>query len=118
MRNIFLIVLLAFFLIGIGSPVIAHPPGQIVAEFDLESNILSVKVTHNVGGDPIHYIESLKVIYNAKEIISQQISKQLGDLQTFLYFIPEAKKGDEIEIEAVCNIFGEKSVKFTIEDSE
>jgi len=42
----------------------------------------------------------------------------LGDSQTFLYFIPEVEEGDEIEILAVCNIFGDKSFKFTVQDSE
>jgi len=41
----------------------------------------------------------------------------LGDSQTFLYFIPEVEEGDEIEIVAVCNIFGQKSFTFTVEES-
>jgi len=116
MRRGFLGVFLLLFLIG--SIAMAHPPREVVAEFDLESNILSVEVTHNVGGDPGHFIEKLTVSHNGKEIIVQQISKQLGDSQTFLYFIPEVEEGDEIEIEAVCNIFGDKSFKFTVEESD
>ncbi|MFW6149512.1 MAG: hypothetical protein ACOC6D_06615 [Atribacterota bacterium] len=112
----FLMALLLFFIVG--SIAIAHPPSEVVAEFDLESNVLSVEVTHTVGGDPIHFIEKLTISHNDKEIIVQQISKQLGDIQTFLYFIPEVEEGDEIEIVAVCNIFGDKSFKFTVEESE
>jgi desulfoferrodoxin (superoxide reductase-like protein) len=115
MRKISLAVL---FLLLIGSVAMAHPPSEVTAEFNLESNILSVEVVHSVGGDPVHFIESLTLSHNSKEIIVQQISKQLGDSQTFLYFIPEAEEGDEIEIVAVCNIFGDKRYKFTIEDSE
>jgi len=116
MRRIFLGVFLLLFLMG--SIAMAHPPSEVVAEFDLERNVLSVEVTHTVGGDPIHFIEKLTVSHNSKEIIVQQISKQLGDSQTFLYFIPEVEEGDEIEILAVCNIFGDKSFKFTVQDSE
>ena len=116
MRRIFLGVFLLLFLMG--SIAMAHPPSEVVAEFDLERNVLSVEVTHTVGGDPIHFIEKLTVSHNSKEIIVQQISKQLGDSQTFLYFIPEVEEGDEIEIIAVCNIFGDKSFKFTVQDSE
>ncbi len=116
MRRVFLGVFLLLFLIG--STAIAHPPREVVAEFDLESNVLSVDVTHTVGADPIHFIEKIIVSHNDKEIIVQQISKQLGDSQTFLYFIPEVEEGDEIEIEAVCSIFGDKSFKFTVEESE
>jgi desulfoferrodoxin (superoxide reductase-like protein) len=105
-------------LLLMGSIAMAHPPSEVVAEFDLESNVLSVEVTHTVGGDPIHFIEKITVSHNGKEIIVQQISKQLGDSQTFLYFIPEVEEGDKIEIVAVCNIFGDKSFKFTVEESE
>jgi desulfoferrodoxin (superoxide reductase-like protein) len=117
MRRIFFLgVFLVIFLIS--STAMAHPPSEVAAEFDMESNILSVKVVHPVGGDPIHFIESLTVSHNGKEIIVQQISKQLADSQTFVYFIPEVEEGDEIAIVAVCNIFGDKSFKFTITDSE
>jgi len=116
MKKILFTVLMLFFLICITA--IAHPPREVVAEFNLENNVLSVNVTHNVGGDPVHFIENITVSHDGKEIIVQQISKQLGDSQTFLYFIPEAEEGDEIEIVAVCNIFGEKSYKFTIKGNE
>jgi desulfoferrodoxin (superoxide reductase-like protein) len=116
MKKLFLGVLLLMFLIG--STAMAHPPKEVTAKFDLESNILSVEVVHPVGGDPVHFIESITVSLNDKEIIVQQISKQLGDSQTFVYFIPEVEEGDEIAIVAVCNIFGDKSFGFTVEDSE
>ncbi|MFA7574620.1 MAG: hypothetical protein WCY14_03900 [Arcobacteraceae bacterium] len=116
MKKIFFIVFLLFFLTG--AIAMAHPPSEIVAEFNLESNILSVEVTHIVGGDPVHFIENITVHHEGKEIIVQKISKQLEDSRTFLYFIPEAAEGDELEILAVCNIFGEKSYKFTIKEAE
>jgi len=55
MRKMFFLgVFLLMFLIN--STAIAHPPSEVAAEFDLESNILSVEVVHSVGGDPVHFM--------------------------------------------------------------
>ena len=116
MKKIFLAVLFSAFLIA--STSMAHPPNEIIAEFDLTNRVLSVKIAHNVGGDTSHYIEKLTVNYNGEEVIVQQTSRQLSDIQTFLYFMPEVKAGDEIEILAVCSIFGQRNFKFTVEDNQ
>ena len=116
MKKIFLVVFFCIFLYT--STTIARPPEEVTAEFDLESRILSVKVTHNVGRESdSHYIEEVTITHNGKKNIVQKTSRQLSDTQTFLYFMPAVKKGDEIEVLAVCSLFGEGTFKFTVEDN-
>jgi len=117
MKKTFLVILFLTFLIT--STTMAHSPKNVVAQFDLENHILSVEVTHTVGGvSTSHYIKELTVSHNGKEVIVQQTVKQLDDTQTFLYFMPAVEAGDEIEVLAVCNLSGQKNIKFIVEDKE
>ena len=117
MKKIFLSVLFLFFLIT--TTVMAHPPGEVTAQFDLESNILSVEVTHNVGGgSSSHYIGEVIISLNGKGVIVQKTTRQISDTQTFLYFMPAVEAGDEIGIVAVCNVGGQGNIQIIAEDKD
>ena len=117
MKKIFLSVLFLLFLIT--TTTIAHPPGEVTAQFDLENNILSVEVAHNVGGqNNRHYINEVLISLNGKEVIVQKATMQITDTQTFLYFMPEVEPGDEIGIIAICNIAGQGNIQIIVKDKD
>ena len=117
MKKFFLLVLFLILLITTTS--LAHPPGEVTAQFDLEDNILSVEVAHNVGGGSnSHYIKELKISLNGKEVIIQKTIRQISDTQTFIYFMPAVESGDEIGILAICNIGGQGNIKIIVEKED
>ena len=117
MKKIFLSVLFLVFLIT--TTAIAHPPGEVTAQFDLEKSVLSVEVAHNVGGgSSSHYIDEVIISLNGKEFIVQKTTRQISDTQTFLYFMPAVEAGDEIGIVAVCNIGGQGNIQIIAEEKD
>ena len=117
MKNIFLSIVLLLLLIT--TTAMAHPPGEVTAQFDLEKSILSVEVAHNVGGGSnSHYIDEVIISLNGKEVIVQKTTRQISDTQTFLYFMPAVEAGDKIGIVAVCNVGGQGNIEITVKDKE
>jgi len=96
--------------------VYAHPPSDINIKFDPNTKIISAIITHNVANVANHYIAKVDVGLNAKEVISQEISRQDNtDNQTVSYLIPDAKKGDVLSVEAYCSISGKLKKEITID---
>jgi hypothetical protein len=117
MKKLFLSVIFLVFLLTITS--MAHPPGEVTAQFDLEKSVLSVEIAHNVGGgSSSHYIDEIIISLNGKEVIVQKTTRQTSDTQTFLYFMPAVEMGDEIGIVAVCNVGGRGNIKIIIEEKD
>lgn len=117
MKKIFLSIFFLVFLFTITS--MAHPPGEVTARFDLDSNILSVVVAHNVGGgSSSHYIDEVIISLNGKEVIVQKTTRQISDTQTFLYFMPAVETGDEIGIVAICNVGGQRNIRIIVEEED
>jgi hypothetical protein len=87
----------------------AHPPSAIRLSFDPTSRILDVVVMHDTRKPLEHYIESIVVQLNGKEIIKQKFAGQSDALkQCVTYRIDDAKPGDEIAVTGTCNVFGKK----------
>lgn len=117
MKRILFVML--FLVILFTSTSMAHPPNKVSAEFDLETNILSVQVSHMVGGENSrHYIDEIIITHNGKQVIEQLTTRQLSNQQTFLYFMPAVDAGDEIKVVAVCNVAGQDSFQLTVKESE
>lgn len=95
----------------------AHPPSTINATFDQDTKILTVQVLHNVPnptGD--HYIQEIKVKLNGKDMILQYFLTQASSgVQNAQYLLIDAKSGDTIEVYALCNKFGDKTITLKID---
>ncbi|MEO0094964.1 MAG: hypothetical protein ABIL66_03635 [candidate division WOR-3 bacterium] len=108
MKNLILITIL---IIAIARISYAHPPSDIVAEFDTTNKILQVTVQHPVRDAQKHYISKIEIELNGKQIIEQESSRQIDNItQKYLFIIPEAKMEDNISIEAYCSISGKKKL--------
>ncbi|MCX7994805.1 MAG: hypothetical protein N3A65_03390 [candidate division WOR-3 bacterium] len=93
----------------------AHPPSEIVAEYDTTSKILQIIVNHSVRDAQKHYINKVEIELNGSKIIEQKSNKQIDNkIQHYIYKIHDARTEDSISIEANCNISGKKKVKVLI----
>ncbi|MEO0137730.1 MAG: hypothetical protein ABIL39_08405 [candidate division WOR-3 bacterium] len=114
MKNLILITIL---IIAIARISYAHPPSDIVAEFDTTNKILQVTVQHPVRDAQKHYINKIEIELNGSKIIEQKSKQQTDNtMQKYLYILPEAKLDDSISIEAYCNISGKKKMVIQINE--
>ena len=112
MKTILFLVLLALIV-----PVTmqAHPPKDIVAEFDYETKELTVTISHFVDDPVRHYIDKIVVELNDGEIITQKLKVQetKGE-QKALYMVTDAAEGDKISVTAYCSIAGKKKITIDV----
>jgi len=113
MKKFLLFTLVAVFLFS--TVAMAHPPQNLNVKFNMEDKMLTVEVTHNVGGSNTnHYIEEVTVTYNDEKIVMQKPGQQLNNKELFYYYMPGLKDGDEITINTNCSIQGNRDVNYTI----
>ncbi|MBU1061488.1 MAG: hypothetical protein KJ952_02040 [Candidatus Omnitrophica bacterium] len=95
------------FLLATTSLSYAHPPSDIILEYDFETGLCSVVIMHNVENPQAHFIKKVSIALNGQEIISHSISLQDEfDMQVLGYIVPDVRKGDTLSIEAYCSISG------------
>ncbi|MEO0092422.1 MAG: hypothetical protein ABIK61_06915 [candidate division WOR-3 bacterium] len=102
--NLFLIML--FLAVSV---IVAHPADSIKMTFDSTGTILNIQVYHSVRNPNNHYINSIMVDINGKEIVKQNFFRQNDNLtQVALYKIIDVKEKDKINVTTQCNIAGKK----------
>lgn len=85
----------------------AHPPSDIMINFDPATRILQAVVMHNTSNPKSHFIKKVDIALNGKEIIEHQVSREDNNIsQTVSYLIPDANAGDKLSVEAYCSISG------------
>lgn len=116
MKKFFLTVLCMFISINF---LIAHPPSKIELSYDKASSMLTVEVIHTLSAskvaDPVkHFIKTITVLVNEKEIIIENIAFQQSDKGEKSSFLLSTKQGDKIEVRAICNLAGSLSSSIVI----
>jgi len=115
-RNYVIIGMLLLSNIFLALPALAHPPQDMVLDYDLETSDLSVTITHETPAPTIHYIYKVDIELNDELIISEEYDSQpIDDLFTYVYVV-EAEIGDEITVTAYCNIQGSITRSITVRD--
>lgn len=113
MKKILMFTLVMIFLFS--ALTMAHSPQNVNAKFNLDDNMLTVAVTHNVGGsNSSHYVEEIIVTYNEEEIVMQKPGQQLNNKEMYYYYMPGLEEGDQIQINTICSIQGNSKVTFTV----
>lgn len=106
MKKIFVFLVTCLF-ISVCSTVYAHPPSDIIINFDPKTRILNAVIMHNVSIPSKHFIKKVDIALNGQEIITQTFNRQdNSNGQTVQYLIPNAKAGDVLSVEAYCSISG------------
>jgi len=112
----FSIIIFILFLFLYSLPALAHPPQDIIFNYDAKIKILSVGILHSVENPNNHFIKEIKIKVNGKDWIVQDfLSQTTPDAQAVSYAQVELKKGDIVEVLAVCSKSGQLSKKFEIE---
>jgi desulfoferrodoxin (superoxide reductase-like protein) len=111
-----LIIAAAVFFLMSGSFVFAHPPTDIIFNYGAKNKILSVGVAHTVKNSQKHFIKEITIKVNGKDWITQDFLSQTNlDVQATSYAQVDLKKGDVIEVLAVCNQGGDLKNTFKVQ---
>ncbi len=88
---------------------LAHPPSALQLAFDPAQHMLQITVMHDTKNPAEHFIKTITVHWNGKEIVKQEFaSQQDKDKQAVSYRIDDARPGDELAVTGVCNVFGKR----------
>ena len=94
------------FLTIVGIDVRAHPPSDMTLEFDSDTNTLTVTITHVVGDNTSHFVESVVISVNGTVDQTHQYQNQTN-LTTFVYiYTVVTDVGSTIRVVATCNQVG------------
>lgn len=103
---------------GITGNALAHRPRDIVVEFDDGTKVLEIEVVHPVGSVNRHFVKKLQVFVGGKLMVVQNFNSQSTDkAQEVSYLLIDAEPGDEIVVQAECNISGSLKKKITLQVS-
>lgn len=114
-RLVYLLLTIVLSLLVISGSAESHPPSSMELEYVGEANTLTVQINHRVGNPSNHYVEKISVFKNGEPVIEESYSEQQSSSGVDYVYELAAQNGDNIEVEAVCNQFGNisKSVEVT-----
>jgi len=89
-------------------------PKSVELSYDLNSQTLSVNITHNTLAANMHHVKYVEIKYNGAYISKNKYDTQPTDSTfTYTYKLP-AIKGDVFEVTAKCNLWGQKTSTLTV----
>ena len=119
MKKGFHLCLLLYFLwfatgLVLPAQVFADPPQDVVLSYNLQTQTLTVTITHNSLFTGMHYVKQIEIKKN-NEPVSKNDYKSQPDGTTFVYTynIPAAENS-VFDVTASCNIFGKKTATLTV----
>ena len=103
-----------FLLLSIVSFIVsAHSPSSIELSYDIDTQILSVDISHSVADPNNHYIKEVEIEKNGEEYMNEQYtSQQSSSSFTDMYVITAA--GDSLKVTGYCSISGSISGSITV----
>jgi desulfoferrodoxin (superoxide reductase-like protein) len=92
----------------------ATAPSDVKCAYDAAAQTLQVTITHPSLFPTSHYIKNVEIRKEGKVILSQDY-KQQPDAPAFSYtYKIQVAPGDVLDVKATCNLWGSKTVKFTV----
>ncbi|MFH1479287.1 MAG: hypothetical protein ABIG92_05900 [Candidatus Omnitrophota bacterium] len=112
------IILVVFSLFLSGRIAYAHPPSDIEAVYDRETKSLNVTVYHDVRTPERHFVESVSIKLNDKDLIVREFKSQTNE-STQKFGIPVENDGldNAVTIEAFCNLSGDLEKTIVVKNS-
>jgi hypothetical protein len=95
----------------------AHTPGPMTLEYDMETDILTVTVTHSTSDVNSHYIYEIVVEKNSVQVDIETYTNQSSASQVGATFTIAAVEGDVLRVTAKCSVSGQISDQITVADS-
>lgn len=111
--GLFLLIVIAYQPVNVQ----AHPPGPITLAYDIDTEILTVTVTHVTADVNTHYvyeivIEKNSVVFTTGSYTSQSSASGMSDT-----FDVPAVNGDVLKVTAKCSVSGEGLQQITVSDT-
>lgn len=97
---------------------VAHPPQDMILEYDIDTNNLEVEITHNTPSPTLHHINNIEIYKNDVLEISEEYDSQPTTDVFIKNFDIVADIGDELKVVAICNIQGSIERTIVVEDPE
>ena len=108
MKKLFVALVSLLLLTAFTSVGLAHPPEAIIYKYYPDNKILSLGIAHDVKNPKTHFVKFVSIKLNGKELLQQNFLSQTNkDAQALSYTVVDLKKGDTLDILAVCNMAGE-----------
>jgi len=97
------------------SSAFAHAPSKVDLEFNLDNQVLTVNISHQVKDAVKHHVNQVTVDLNGKVVIKQDLLAQEGLASEMLvYRLTDAGVGDTIAVTATCSISGKTTASIKI----
>ena len=98
----------------LGNQVFAHPPQDIVLEYDVNTITLNVTITHQVSNPDNHYIYKVEIKKNEVLFLTENYDSQPSTLSFTYSYSVDAQGGDVLKVTAYCNIAGSITREITV----
>jgi desulfoferrodoxin (superoxide reductase-like protein) len=105
--------LLSFlFILTLAVPAFSNPPQDITLK--ISGSQLEIFALHPSQNVSKHFVKSIKVYLNAKEISSLEFTSQDPEGQKADLSVPGLKKGDKLKVLAACSVYGDLEKEFPV----
>ncbi|MFX1607109.1 MAG: hypothetical protein ACFFDD_14540 [Promethearchaeota archaeon] len=99
------------------APVAAHGPSAVHLDYDFETQVLTVDVSHNVANPNTHYIIQIVIEKNSAHFMTRDYTSQPSTTNIVDTFDVPAVDGDLLTVTAYCNSVGSFTESITVTDS-
>ncbi len=92
----------------------ASSPKDVKLEYDANTQMLTVTITHKSAFTDYHYIKYVEIKKGGAVVSNNKYENQPDpEIFTYKYKVP-ASEGETIEVTATCSVLGSKTVTMTI----
>ncbi len=98
------------------SMAIAHPPQDMVLDYDINTETLSVTITHISPAPTVHYINKVEIKRNDELIITEKYDSQPTSSEFAYEYDVQAVVDDELTVIAYCSIQGSITQSLIVRD--
>jgi desulfoferrodoxin (superoxide reductase-like protein) len=92
----------------------ATSPKDVKLEYDANTQMLTVTITHKTSSPNYHYIKYVEIKKGEAVVSNNKYENQPDpEIFTYKYKVPAAE-GETIEVTATCSILGSKTVTMTV----
>lgn len=84
----------------------AHSPSSMSLSYNSSTQELSATITHSVGSDPSHYIQTVQINVNGTPTLTSPYGSQPDPVSFTYQYTIAADTGATIQVTAICSISG------------
>lgn len=108
-------IVLLFWLMLVPFVLMAHPPQKVLISFDQENQTLKVQIIHPVKDVSVHFIKTLTIKVDGKEIdIPMENIQRDNNSEVIEIRLSDVTSGSKVKVKASCSMGGAKTGKMVI----